>query len=308
MAFPIDSPLSKKMSALEEERDRLQASLDQSRNNPSSLQTKEHSSMERSLPQEVEDQTPHPPTPPASHSPPVSHSPPANFAESQHITFSNDSSKIATPFKQKPRRRNAKAYAGVRKRQPKKKEVHFKDPLAEIRLIDSQAAPNDQTASTPAFTDTMKKRSTRISAESRNDSAAAQIQFQPGVGIRWIGFGTNHLPRHYRAIPGREAAEQAKEEAASRELDKAQVLLFTHMVSATSNVPQLDTIRRRTLNTLSTSATNLLALNSPSHVTCSAHLSTLSLYRMSLIDRAKNYNSHLTQVHLLVWLCTSMCF
>ncbi|KAE9983452.1 hypothetical protein EG328_009944 [Venturia inaequalis] len=46
------------------------------------------------------------------------------------------------------------------------------------------------------------------------------IATQAVRGIQWSGFGTNHLPHHYPAIPAREAEEKAKEEKQARELNR----------------------------------------------------------------------------------------
>ncbi|TID17794.1 Allantoicase [Venturia nashicola] len=133
---------------------------------------------------------PHHPTPPGSVSP---------TEHAQNFTFSPADD--VTPVKKKPARSHKKrpAYSGVRKRTPKKK-VHFNNPLEEVRLIDSQDPP---IAASPASSSTYKSNQTQAVRD-----------------IRWTGFGTNHLPRHYPAIPPREAEEQAKEEKQARELNR----------------------------------------------------------------------------------------
>lgn len=150
---------------------------------------------------------PHHPTPPGSVSP---------TDLSHNTTFSPDE---ATPLKKKPARPRKKgpAYAGIRKRQAEvKKKVHFKQPLEEVRLIDSQDPP---IAAAPVLT----------------TSVTTKVAVSKAVrGIQWTGFGSNHLPRHYPAIPAREAEEKAEVEKRSRELNKTYVdrsFLILHILS-----------------------------------------------------------------------------
>lgn len=139
--------------------------------------------------------TPHHPTPPGSVSP---------IEHAQNFTFS--SADDAIPVK-KPagRRKRGPASGGARKRQSRKK-VRFNNPIEEVRLIDSQEPP---IAVSPASDSTYKTAVTN-----------KPNQTQAVRGIQWSGFGTNHLPHHYPAIPAREAEEKAKEEKQARELNR----------------------------------------------------------------------------------------
>ncbi|QDS77711.1 hypothetical protein FKW77_004026 [Venturia effusa] len=103
--------------------------------------------------------------------------------ETRNITFSADET---TPAKKKvpPRRKSGNGYANARKSQRKK------DPPV---------------AAAQAFT-------TRIVISTKQTQALR--------GIKWTGFGTNHLPRHYPSIPAREAEEKAKEEELSRRFNQ----------------------------------------------------------------------------------------
>ncbi|KAE9969713.1 hypothetical protein BLS_005249 [Venturia inaequalis] len=117
--------------------------------------------------------------------PPGSVSP---IEHAQNFTFS--SADDATPVK-KPagRRKRGPASGGARKRQSRKKEP----PIAV----------------SPASDSTYKTAVTN-----------KPNQTQAVRGIQWTGFGTNHLPHHYPAIPAREAEEKAKEERQARELNR----------------------------------------------------------------------------------------
>lgn len=222
----IDAMETPKIGALEaEQRDGLQASI-----------------------------APHHPTPPGSVSP---------TDLSHNTTFSPDE---ATPLKKKPAlpRQKGPAYGGVRKRQAKaKKKVQFKQPLEEVRLIDSQDHP---VAAAPVTTKAAVSKAVR--------------------GIQWTGFGSNHLPRHYPAIPAREAVEKAKEERVSRELNKTCVdrsftilHILCQRLMKTAGTTQIMTL----FNTSSISFTPQRGLSSRCLENCSVDGLLLPLPRALLI-------------------------
>lgn len=145
----------------------------------------------------VVDKSLHPPSPPSSVSPPP------NISDQQ---LSGSSSPLGDDgfisLKKKPRRgiRKGRGYGGIQKRLTVRKQVRFKDPISEVRLVDLQTptAPNLGTSSTPA----------------------AQAQAQAIRGIKWTGFGQHHLPRHYPAITKREALIKAEEDKLDKMFNK----------------------------------------------------------------------------------------
>jgi hypothetical protein len=165
----------------------------------------------------------HPPTPPGSESPP------SNAAERK---FSFSSSNLGDDetiiLKKKPRggTKKGRGYGGVRKKHTKKKQVRFRDPIFEIRLIDCKApvALDLDTTSTPIII-VPAKHGTRTSALKKDENPVSQIQVQPVRGINWTGFGKNHLPKHYPSIPKREALLKAEEDKLDKALNKAYVFL-----------------------------------------------------------------------------------
>jgi hypothetical protein len=169
------------------------------------------------------DQPLHPPTPPGSVSSP------SNAAELRKFSFSSADAgddEGTTLKKNRRRARKGASYAGVRKTRAKKKQVHFKDPLFEIRLIDCKApvALNVEVTSISA-TGVPEKRKTRTSVAKTEESTAVQVQVQQVRGIKWTGFGQNHLPRHYSAIRKQEAKLKAVEEKLNKKFNKAYALI-----------------------------------------------------------------------------------
>jgi hypothetical protein len=174
-------------------------------------------------------------------SPPVSPGPVSPIANDEELRIyfsgSYEANNEVTTLKKKSRSgtRKGAGYGGVRKpRKPrgKKKQVQFKDPLCEIRLIDGQTPIKvyvDATATGPTA-----NRETRVSAKRKNKPPSIQLQVQPIRGVKWTGFGTNHIPRHYPAIRDRETKEKAKEAELDKEHNKAYILLLYIRSSVTN--------------------------------------------------------------------------
>jgi hypothetical protein len=150
----------------------------------------------------VIDKSLHPPSPPSSVSPPPNISYQQLPGSNSHL---GDDGFISS--KKKPCRgiRKGRGYGGIQKRLTVRKQVRFKDPISEIRLVHLQTptAPNLGTPSTPA----------------------ARAQAQAIRGIKWTGFGQHHLPRYYPAITKREALVKVEEDKFDKMFNRWYVFL-----------------------------------------------------------------------------------